>query len=273
MTWARSLSRFGSGPHLRGGGFARPIWLAILFIALVPITGVGEDVPDAKEIIRKMDLILRGETSFGTYRMTIVDPDWQRTLELKAWEKRQDKKTFIRILSPAKEEGIVSLKVEAEMWNWLPRVERIIKIPPSMMMQPWMGSDFTNDDVVKASSVVADYSQTVLGEEVLEGYDTYKVELIPHPDAPVVWGRILVWVVQVDSMPLRQEFYSERGKLIRVLEFSDIRDIRGRTVPTRWKMTPIAKAGRQTVMEVIDLEIDIEIDDSIFSLRNLKRID
>ena len=248
-------------------------WLASFLLMLSPVACIGGDPPDAREIIRKMDLILRGDSSFGTYRMTITDPDWQRALELKAWEKRREKKTFIRILSPPKEEGIVTLKVDYEMWNWLPRVERIIKIPPSMMMQPWMGSDFTNDDLVKASSIVTDYSHTVLAEEALRDYDTYKVELIPKPDAPVVWGRILAWVVQADSMPLRQEFYSEKGKLIRVLEFSDIREIRDRTLPTRWEMTPMAEKGRRTVMEVIDLELDVPIDDSMFSLRNLKRAD
>jgi outer membrane lipoprotein-sorting protein len=247
--------------------------LLLAWLALSPVPSMGEEMPDAMEIVRKMDLMLRGDSSFGTYRMTIVDPDWKRTLEFKAWEKRRDKKTFIKILSPPKEQDIVTLRIDFEMWNWLPRIERIVKIPPSMMMQPWMGSDFTNDDLVKASSFVTDYTHSVLGEERLQNSDTYKLELIPNPDAPVVWGRVVVWVAQTDSTPLRQEFFNERGKLIRVLEFSDIRDIRGRKMPTRWQMTPIAEKGRQTVMEVIDLEIDIPIDDSIFSLRNLKRDD
>jgi outer membrane lipoprotein-sorting protein len=225
---------------------------------------------DAREIIRKMDLILRGDSSFGSYRMTITDPDWERTLTLNAWEKRRDKKTFIEILSPAKEAGIVTLKIDYEMWNYLPRVERVIKVPPSMLLQPWMGSDFTNDDLVKASSIVNDYSHAVLAEEAQSGYQAYKVELIPKPDAPVVWGRIIAWVRTTDSMPLRQEFYAEDGELIRVLRFDNIREVRGRVVPTFWEMIPVAEDGRQTTMEVLDLEIDAEVDDSIFSLRNIK---
>ncbi len=226
---------------------------------------------DATEIIRRMDLILRGDTSYGRYHMTILDPDWERRLTFEAWEDRNAKKTFIRILSPAREKDIVTLKIRYEMWNYLPRVERVIKIPPSMMLQPWMGSDFTNDDLVKASSFVTDYSHTVVAKETLQGNPVYRLELIPHVDAPVVWGRILVWVVRQDSMPLRQEFYNERGELIRVLEFSTIRAIHGRRIPTHWVMTPIAEQGRKTIVDVVDLQIDVPLDDGIFSLRNLKK--
>ena len=232
--------------------------------------GNAIDAVDPKEVIRKMDLLLRGDSSYGSYRMTITDPDWQRTLTLNAWENRIEDKTFIEILSPAKEAGIVTLKIDLEMWNYLPRVERIVKIPPSMMFQPWMGSDFTNDDLIKASSIVTDYSHEILAEENVSGFPAYKVELIPQPDAPVVWGRILAWVRQSDSMPLRQEFFAEDGELIRILRFDNIREVRGREVPTYWEMQPVGEKGRQTVMEVLDLEIDVAIDDKIFSLRNLK---
>jgi outer membrane lipoprotein-sorting protein len=226
---------------------------------------------DPSEIIRKMELILRGDASYGIYQMTITDPDWKRTIEFSAWEKRQEKKTFIRVQSPAKEAGNVTLKIGYEMWNYLPRIERVIKVPPSMMMQPWNGSDFSNDDLVKASSVLLDYTHTLLAEEAYLEHAAYKIELLPDPDAPVVWGKILAWVRVKDSMPLRQEYYSENGKLIRTLELADFREVRGRLIPTRWVMTPVSKSGRSTIMEVLDLEIDGEIDDSIFSLRNLKK--
>jgi outer membrane lipoprotein-sorting protein len=251
-----------------------PITLIWLMVGLPLLFSVAAkdatEAVDAREVIRKMDLLMRGDSSFGSYRMTITDPDWERTLTLNAWELRTGKKTFIQILSPAKEAGIVTLKIDFEMWNYLPRVERIVKIPPSMMLQPWMGSDFTNDDLVKASSIVADYSHEILAEETISGHDAYKVELIPNPDAPVVWGRIFAWVRKSDSMPLRQEFFAEDGELIRVLRFDNIREVRGREVPTYWEMIPVGEKGRQTVMEVLDLEIDAEIDESIFTLRNLK---
>jgi outer membrane lipoprotein-sorting protein len=254
-------------PNILKAGF-------LILVLLLSTASYGQQQVDvsAKEVIRKMDLILRGDSSFGLYQMSITDPDWQRTLTLKAWEKRKSHKTLIRILSPPKEEGIVTLKIMLEMWNYLPRVERIIKIPPSMMLQPWMGSDFTNDDLVKASSMVNDYTHKILAEEKLQGHDAYKVELLPKPDAPVVWGKIMAWVRKADSMPLRQEFFNEQGELIRVLVFSAIKEVRGRVIPTHWEMTPIKKKGRKTVMQVLDLQIDLPIEDSVFSLRNLKQV-
>lgn len=236
------------------------------------VAGQEHTDADAKAIIEKMDLILRGDSSFGTYKMTIIDPDWQRTLTLKAWEKRKNKKTFIHILSPPKEKGIVTLKIGNEMWNYLPRVERVIKIPPSMMLQPWMGSDFTNDDLVKSSSLVRDYHHKILAEEKIQTFDTYKVELLPKPEAPVVWGRIVSWVRKKDSMPLKQEYYNERDELIRVLTFSAIKEVRGKVIPTQWEMIPTKKKARKTIMQVLDLRIDVQINDAVFSLKNLKQV-
>ncbi|MEE9614511.1 MAG: outer membrane lipoprotein-sorting protein [Thermodesulfobacteriota bacterium] len=250
-----------------------PIALAgFLIVPLFPLSSVRAEPVDATEVIRRLDLLLRGDTSTGLYEMTITDPKWERTLRMRVWEKRREKKTFIRILSPQKEKGVGTLKLETEMWNYLPRVERVIKIPPSMMMQSWMGSDFTNDDLVKESSIVDDYTHTLLGEVELDGAATYHVEARPRPNAPVVWDRILYWVRKKDYMPLKEEFYSERGELIRVLTFSDIKEIGGRTIPTFWKMVPVKKEGKQTSFRIIEAEFDVPIDDSIFTLRNMKRV-
>ena len=258
------MNRFRLLSH-RATSFLLLLWIGLFFPCY------AEESIDAKEIIRKMELILRGNSSHSHYRMTITDPDWQRVLTINAWEKRLDNKTYIRILSPPKEEGIVTLKIGLEMWNYLPRVERIVKIPPSMMMQSWMGSDFTNDDLVKVSSLIKDYSQRVLNEEEYQGFHAYRIELIPHPDAAVVWGKVLVWARKEDSMPLHQEFFNERGEVIRMLTFSDFRMMHGRVIPARWEMIPLKKEGRKTVMEVLDLEIDPKIDDAIFSLKGMRR--
>lgn len=225
-----------------------------------------------KEIIKRMDRLLWSETSQGYYEMKIITPHWERTLKLRVFEKHRQK-TFIRILSPPKERGVATLRIGYEMWNYLPSVERIIKIPPSMMLQAWMGSDFTNDDLVKESSIVNDYHHRRLAIERINGFSAYKVEALPKEDAPVVWGRILYWVRTGDFVPLREEFYNEKGELIRVLTFSDIREMDGRTIPTRWEMVPLKKKGRKTILRIIEIRFDSPIDDSIFTLRNLKSQD
>jgi outer membrane lipoprotein-sorting protein len=246
--------------------------LTFCLLAAAPLSVPAEELIDGKEIIRRMDQLIRGETGMGLYEMTIKDPRWERTLKLRAWESREGKKTFIRILSPPKEEGIGTLKIGVEMWNYLPRVERTIKIPPSMMMQPWMGSDFTNDDLVKESSIVEDYVHRVMGKEKIDGFDSYQVEAVAKPDAPVVWGKILYWVRVEDFIPLKEEFYSEKGELIRVMTFSDIKEMGGRILPTYWQMVPVKKKGRMTTFRIIEVEFDIPIPDDVFTLRNLKRV-
>ncbi len=245
----------------------------ILLVALILLPSpLPSQTIDGKEIIRRMEHLMRGDTSVGLYEMTIKDPNWTRTLRLKVWDDRKGKRTFIRILSPPKERGIGTLKIGYEMWDYLPKVERIIKIPPSMMMQPWMGSDFTNDDLVKESSIVEDYFHRVVGEEEVEGFPAYKVEALPKPDAPVVWDRILYWVRKGDFVPLREEFYSEKGELIRVMTFSEIREMGGRTIPTLWRMKPMKKRGRETILRILEVRFNVSIPDSIFTLRNLKNV-
>lgn len=226
--------------------------------------------PSAHEIVDRVEVLLWGRTVQGDYEMTIITPRWQRTLELRAWMDRP-KRSFIRILEPAKEKGIGSLRIGAEMWNYLPNVERTIKIPPSMMLQPWMGSDLTNDDLVKSSSVIDDYTQKILREEALGGTPAYVLELIPKPDAEVVWGKILYWVRKTDFIPLKQEFFSERGELVRTMTFSEVKSMGGRTIPTRWELRPAGKPGNMTTFVIKSAQYDKPIADDVFTQRNLQK--
>lgn len=226
--------------------------------------------PSAHEIVDRVEVLLWGKTVQGDYEMTIITPRWQRTLELRAWMDRP-KRSFIRILEPAKEKGIGSLRIGAEMWNYLPNVERTIKIPPSMMLQPWMGSDLTNDDLVKSSSVIDDYTQKILREEALGGTPAYVLELIPKPDAEVVWGKILYWVRKTDFIPLKQEFFSERGELVRTMTFSEVKSMGGRTIPTRWELRPAGKPGNMTTFVIKSAQYDKPIADDVFTQRNLQK--
>lgn len=202
----------------------------------------------------------------GEYEMTIATPRWQRTLELRAWMERP-KRSFIRILGPAKEKGIGSLRIGSEMWNYLPNVERTIKIPPSMMLQPWMGSDLTNDDLVKSSSVIDDYTHRMLREE--DG--AWVLELLPRPESAVVWGKILYWIRKQDFVPLKEEFYDERGTLVRTMTFSEVRLVGGRSIPTRWQIRPADKPGTSTTFVIRSAVYDRPLGAEIFTQRNLQK--
>jgi len=206
----------------------------------------------------------------GEYEMTITTPRWHRTLGLKVWIERPSR-SFVRVVAPAKEAGIGSLRLGAEMWNYLPNVERVIKIPPSMMLQPWMGSDFTNDDLVKESSILEDYTHKVLATVATDGEATFQVEATAKPDAAVVWGRIVYWVRKSDFVPLKEEFYDERGALVRTMSFSDVRNVGGRRVPTKWEMRPEGKPGNATTIVLKSASYDQRIAEEVFSQRNLQK--
>ncbi len=262
------LKQQDSRDYGRALPFLMTLLAALSLWSAIPNTAYAKKI-SGQEIIQHIEKLLWGKTSQGRYSMTITTPYWQRTLEMQMWMERPEH-TFIRILSPRKEKGIGSLRIKNEMWNYLPKVERTIKVPPSMMLQPWMGSDFTNDDLVKESNVLNDYTHKILDVKDIEGVATYIVEAIPTAKASVVWGKLIYYVRKQDLMPLREEFYSERNELIKVLDFSAVKQMGGRRLPTQWKMRTLRKPGNETLVELKEVTFNIPIDKAIFSLRNLR---
>jgi outer membrane lipoprotein-sorting protein len=244
--------------------------VGLALVGLAAPRAAGAQEPSAREIVDRAESALWGRTLQARLTMTVTTPRWTRTLELDASIERP-RRSFIRILAPAKEAGIGSLRIGAEMWNYLPNVERTIKIPPSMMLQPWMGSDFTNDDLVKESSLLEDYAHRIASVDTSGGTAVYVIESIPKPDAAVVWGRIVMRVRRADFLPAREEFYDERGTLVRVMAFSDIRQLGGRTIPTKWEMRPAAKPGNLTTIVMTRATYDAAIPAETFTQRNLER--
>jgi outer membrane lipoprotein-sorting protein len=242
----------------------------ILSIILL-FTAALSNAQDIKEIVKKAEDKFRGKSSEGTMTMIIERPTWSRTVTMKSWSIGNDY-SLIYITAPAKEKGQVFLKRQSEMWNWVPTIERMIKIPPSMMMQSWMGSDFTNDDLVRESSLVIDYTHKLIGEETIDGYKCYKIELIPLPDAPVVWGKVFMWISKNEFYWLRSEFYDEDGILVNTEILSDIKKMDDRTMPTRMEMIPADEEGHKTIMIYDKIDFDIKIDESFFSQQNMKRV-
>ncbi len=243
----------------------------ILVLFLLLFQSVSGQNNDVKEIVRQADEKFRGTSSEGTMSMTIQRPSWSRTVSMKSWSLGNDY-SLIYITQPAKEKGQVFLKRKNEMWNWVPVIGRMIKLPPSMMMQSWMGSDFTNDDLVRESSLVKDYDQRLLGKEQLERFNCYKIELIPHEDAAVVWGKILMWVTDKDYLWLKAEYYDEDNELINTEILSDIKKMDDRLMPTRLEMIPSGKPGQKTTLVFEKIDFDVDLNESFFSIQNMKRI-
>ncbi len=245
---------------------------AILFSLLCPLTVAGaQEEISAKEFIKRSDDLMRGETNQGIYSMRIKTPNWERTLSLQVYNSGRNK-TFIRILSPAKEAGIGTLRIDNEMWNYLPNIEKTIKIPPSMMLQPWMGSDFANDDLVKESSIVEDYTHRIVSQRSFKDKTILKIQLTPKPGAPVIWGKIYRWIRQEDYLPLKEAYYDEKGKLIKTLYYLNEGPVSDRVIPRTWTMKSEVKEGHMTTIKLQDVEYNKPIPDDIYTLIHLKKI-
>ncbi len=226
--------------------------------------------PNADEFVRRSDDAVRGKTEDGSVTMTVKTPDWQRTLQLRYWAVNPDK-TFIRVTGPAKEAGTGTLRLGNNMWNYLPSVERIIKIPPSLMLESWMGSDFTNDDLVRESSLVKDYEHRLDGEAIEGGDMCYRIVATAKPDAPVVWTRIVLYIRKADAIPRVEEYYNAKGKLQKTLTLDDIREASGKLYPMRWKMVSVDKPGHETLLQYNNLRLDRPIPNSVFTQENLRQ--
>jgi outer membrane lipoprotein-sorting protein len=225
----------------------------------------------ATEIVKKADLKMRGQSSYTEMTMQIVRPDWTRSMAMKAWTKTQDY-SLVLVTAPAQDKGSSSLKRHKEMWNWVPNIERIIKISPSMMGQSWMGSDFTNDDLVKESSIVNDYNHSLGADTVINDLDCFKVILIPKPDAPVVWGKIIIYIDETEYNQHLVYYYDEDNFLINTMVLSDIKTMGGRIIPTYLEMIPADEPQNKTVIEYLKMEFDLDLTQSFFSLQNMKRV-
>lgn len=226
---------------------------------------------DATEIVKTADARMRGKTSQALITIQTVRPGWTREMKVKTWMKGTDL-AMILIQSPAKERGIVYLKRRKEVWNWLPSLEKIIKLPPSMMSQSWMGTDFTNDDLVKESSIVFDYTHQLIGDTVIAERDCYQVRMLPKPEAAVVWGQLIVCIDKKDYLELHTRFYDEEGTMVNSMNAYDIKKMDNRTIPTRFEMIPADKPGRKTVMIYEQVFYDRPMDDGFFTTEQMKQV-
>jgi outer membrane lipoprotein-sorting protein len=224
----------------------------------------------AQEIIRRSEDLLKGKSSRGSFTMTIETPDYTRTMEMDTWWVGNDK-ALIVVTAPRREAGNKTLKIGNELWMYLRNTETTIKVPPSMMLQSWNGSDFTNDDLVRESSLIDDYTMTIVASDTVGGAPTWQLDLVPKPDAPVVWGRIRYWVRKADFLPARAEFFDERSTRTRTMLYENIRKMGGRLIPSRWTMVNDLKPGHRTTFEYQRVEFDIAISDRVFSFRELEK--
>jgi outer membrane lipoprotein-sorting protein len=248
----------------------RSLLLLMVFSFIVIFVALAHaQTYNVKDIVKKIDELYRSKTSYAKMEMQIETPNWKRSLSMEAWTMEKDK-AFILINSPKKEQGIATLRIKNEMWNYLPNTDKVMKIPPSMMMGSWMGSDFRNDDLVHEFSMVEDYDYIMINPEVPQP-DLLYIEFTPKENIPVVWGKIIVAVRKSDYIPVWQKYCDEKGNLMRLMNYKDIKVFSGRKIPSIMEMIPQDKEGHKTVIKYLEATFDSKLDDNIFTLRNLQK--
>ncbi len=245
--------------------------ITVAFFVLGSQTLSAQKELSALEVLQKSDEKVKGNTSQSEIKMTIVRPSWKREMTLKSWA-LGDEYSLTLITGPARDKGTAFLKREKEMWNWQPSIDRVIKLPPSMMSQSWMGSDFTNDDLVKQSSIVVDYTHEHLGSEVIEEKDCYKIKMIPNEASSVVWGKVIIWISKDEFNQLKTEFYDEDDYLINTIYGKKIKNLGGKMLPSILEVVPAEEEGHKTIIEQLSIKFDEPLKESFFSNQNLKRV-
>lgn len=222
------------------------------------------------ELIRHIDRLWRGDTSQATMTMTVKTRRYERMMTMEAWSRGKDY-SLVVIREPIKDKGIATLKVEENIWNYLPKINRVTKVPSSMMAGSWMGSHFTNDDLVKESTFEDDYDSSITFEGERDGKQIYEMTSLPKPDAAVVWGKVVMLIGQQSLAPFKAFYYDEEGRLVRTLTFDQQREIDGRAIPMRMSLQPEDKPNESTVIVYHDIEFGVPLAESFFSLQNLKQ--
>jgi len=241
------------------------IFFKISLLILLVVKAVSSYALDLPALIRKVETQYQGDSSHARVLMEIKAEYWKRTLKLESWSEGRDM-FLARIESPAKEKGVATLKVDQEVWNYLPKVDRVMKIPPSMMGGAWMGSHLTNDDLVKANRIDQDYTFNLL-EEDEQGW---LIEALPKPDAPVVWGKLVYRVNRTPLVPVRISYFDEEMVEVRQIHFDDVKQVGDRWVPMRMLIKPLEKE-EQTLLQYQQIEFDQTLPPNLFSVRSLKR--
>ena len=237
------------------------------FLSLLPLLAIAGPATD---LIEKSEKQSQGKTFQAVMTMNVIRGSNDRSLQMRMWQKGRDN-AVVKILSPVKDRGTGNLRLNLNLWQYLPNVERLVKIPPSMMLQNWMGSDFTNDDIVKTSSLARDYTHTIIKESDLDGHKVVEINCTPKPNAPVVWGKVIEFVRKNDAALVRREFYNEKNELVRILSGEEIKVIDGHAVPTKMTMSSPKKDGYKTVITYKDIKFDQSIESSVFTQEFLRK--
>ncbi len=242
--------------------------LLLLWAALSSSGLLAAEVVDAREMVRAAMDHWRGTNSYSEMTMTIHRADWQRSMSMRAWSEG-DQLSLVRVTAPKKDKGNGTLLKDRGMWSFSPKINRIIKIPSSMMSQGWMGSDFSNKDISKSTDILEQYEHSLSGQEQVDGHTVYIIEAIPHEDAPVVWGKEVL-KIRDDFVLLEEQYWDQDGELVKVMRARDVVEMGGRMVARVLRMGKVDSKDEWTELTVTSIAFDLDLPSGIFTLSNLR---
>ncbi|MEH6585056.1 MAG: outer membrane lipoprotein-sorting protein [Halioglobus sp.] len=242
-------------------------YIAALMLALLSFTSAAASF-DPAELIRKAMDHWRGVNSYGEMTMVIHRPDWERSMSMQAWTEG-DKQSLVRVTAPAKDAGNGTLVMDNNMWTYAPKINRVVKVPSSMMSQSWMGSDLSNKDISKSTDIIDQYDHTLLESREVDGHQAWVIQSIPHEDAAVVWGKE-IWTIRDDYVLLEQQFWDQDDALVKTFRTLETRELGGRMVATIMRMQDVDSPDEWTEMRVQDNQFDVELPKNLFTLSNLR---
>lgn len=242
--------------------------LVLLALAALTSLSAATDTPDARQLVKAAMEHWRGTNSYSEMTMTIHRPDWQRSMSMRAWSEG-DKLSLVRVIRPKKDAGNGTLLKDNDMWTYSPKINRIIKIPSSMMSQGWMGSDFSNKDISKSTDILDQYDHNLIATTQQDGHTVYTIEAIPHEDAAIVWGKEVL-VIRDDFVMLEEQYWDQDGELIKVMKAHDVVEMGGRQVARVIRMGKLETPDEWTEMTVSEIEFNIDLPAGIFTLSNLR---
>lgn len=245
----------------------KPLFLSIVLV-FTCFTNVHAKELTAEEIVKAAIDHERDVSSYSLMTMTIHRPDWERSMTMRVWTKGM-KKSLVRVVEPKKDSGSGNLLIDEDMWSYVPNINRVIKLPSSMMNQSWMGSDFTNNDLAKADDIVEQYTHTLKEVRKHDGKKLYVIESIPKDAAPVVWGKEVI-EVREDFVMLEHDFYDQDGKLVKKLVARNIQNMGGKVVASQMRMVKEEKPEEWTEVSIKDAKFGITIPERVFTLSNLR---
>ena len=240
----------------------------IVLVMAISLQGMAQD---PKAIIQRMEENFRGDASYNEMSMETVRPRYTREITMQSWSLGDDF-SLILVTAPARDKGTAFLKRKNEIWNYVPNIDRTVKMPPSMMSQSWMGSDFSNDDLVQGSSTVDDYNHTFMGKETVDGVESYKIELKPLPETPVVYDKSYYWISTGSYLPVKVENYDEFGDLVSTIHFREVKNMGGRNIPTVMEMIPHDRRGHKTIIRTHKADYNVQLNESFFTQQNMRDV-